>query len=311
MRRKWAAPMRGLALLLVATFLVAGCTGPSDPGPGATATTPASGYPGQPTGGDTFDIVGVVHSEALVAVAGARLTIEGLGLQATTDAQGQFAFPPVQPAIYTVRAAAEGYKAATLTARPAGGALEFILASAGPLKPYNQTLPFHGYLECAAEALILTGPCDLLLQEGGHSTFQNQSAFQFATDPSWRTMVFDVDFDPQQAQALDGLRLTLRGKGDADKLTEYEQYGRFHGSEPFSFRVEPGGNYTDGTGPVPADSTAFTVDVYPQGKAYHQVCDPSGDTCFLGVGAGTNLRFDVYVTVFYLEPAPEGFTLLG
>jgi hypothetical protein len=291
--------------------LLAGCTGGADdtssPGP-----VPGDDYPGKPTGSDALAIVGVVHSEALVPLAQAELAIDGLGLRAISDAQGQFSFPPVEPAIYTVHATAAGYRSATLTARPAGGALEFILASTGPVQPYNNTLPFHGYLECAAEYLIITGPCDAVLIAGGQEpVFQNQSAFQFATDPNWATMVFDVDFDPDQAQAIDGLRLTLRGKDDSDSTGTYEQYGRFHDAAPFSFRVEPNGNYTDGTKPVPANATAFTVDVYPQGKAYHEVCDPSGATCFLGVGAATNIRFDVYVTVFYLEPAPAGFTLLG
>jgi hypothetical protein len=34
-----------------------------------------------------------------------------------------------------------------------------------------------------------------------------------------------------------------------------------------------------------------------------------GSECFLGVGAGKDVQFDLYMTVFYVQKAPDGFTV--
>ena len=57
-------------------------------------------------------------------------------------------------------------------------------------------------------------------------------------------------------------------------------------------------------------ATAFELEVYPHGHGYHTACDPVTGTCALGVGFGTSIQFDVYVTAFY-GPVPDGYTLLA
>ena len=108
--------------------------------------------------------------------------------------------------------------------------------------------------------------------------------------------------------------VVLQGEGlsDADMLNEYEQYGRFQDTKPYTAVLEVGQTYPDGTGPVPANLTALDLVVYPQGHGWHQVCEPTDEVgCFLGAGAGIDVTFDLYVTVFYNQPVPEGYTLLA
>jgi hypothetical protein len=161
------------------------------------------------------------------------------------------------------------------------------------------------------EALIIAPSCDsaLTVVPGAPRAFAENATFLFGADAGWRTLVLDVVFDGSQSPGLDGLRTVLRGTFDPASNGTYVQYGRWHDARSYTVRVEPGGNYTDGDGAVPGNATGFQVDVYPQGRLYHQACAESA--CFLGVGAGTDVRFDLYATLFYVDPAPAGFTVQG
>ncbi|MCA1811587.1 MAG: hypothetical protein LC623_06200, partial [Halobacteriales archaeon] len=138
--------------------------------------------------------------------------------------------------------------------------------------------------------------------------FNNTSVISVDVQDGWKTIVGDLVFNTTQP-LLDGLRVTVQGSHNQTGLGTYEQYGRFEGQHSFTFRVEPGASYPDGTaGEVPQNTTSFRFNVYPHSHAWHTACI-AGVACFLGVGAGLNVEFDLFVTVFYGAPAPEGFTL--
>jgi hypothetical protein len=286
-----------LAWLLVAATL-AGCGAKQD---AATAPTAAD---------DRMRVAGLVETDTLVPLANATVAIAELNLTVRSDDLGNFAFPPQEPRVYSVEARHPGYRSLTLVARPETnpGALDFVLQRAAGPQPRQDQFHFRGALECGYEALIITGSCD-----AGTGTLGNQTRFDFPLAPGWRTTVVDVLFDPDANPGMDGLRLVVRGQGQADRLDTYEQYGRFHDAKPFTARLEPGTLYPDGTAPVDGNTTRFLLDVYPQGQLYHQACVPDSPAhpaqCALGVGAGTNIEFDLYVTVFYVTPAPEGYTM--
>lgn len=292
-----------LALLAVCAVL-AGCSGQPGPGTGDVAG---------PDGGMT--IVGLVQNETFVPVAGAQVSLRLTNHTALTDAGGLFTFQvPLAP--YLVDVAAAGFLNATLGADPQQNvSLSFILARPAPAVPEPVTTHFTGYFQCAFEALIIPGSCDFFLDGTGQDVFEDRNVFQTGLGPRWSTVVGDLDFDPQPG--LDALRVTVRGRNDADQLAGYEQYGRFHDRQAFTFRLEPGQSYPDGDQPVPANATSLQFDVYPQGLGYHALCsDPvpdvlPPDSCPLGVAATANVSFDLYVTVFFAEPAPAGFTLLA
>lgn len=132
------------------------------------------------------------------------------------------------------------------------------------------------------------------------------------TEPDWKTIVLDFAFERPAPATYDGFHFTLRSPGDSEQLNEYQQYAQFSGQASFTERLTPDTAYDGGTaGPLPGNATLFKLDAYPMGYGYHAVCDPTGaNGCFLGVGAGANMEFEVIVTVFYVAPAPAGFTRL-
>ncbi|HUR26206.1 MAG TPA: carboxypeptidase-like regulatory domain-containing protein [Candidatus Thermoplasmatota archaeon] len=294
------------AVLAVAFSLLAGC---ADPG------APSDDAPAGPASPTSMAIVGLVQDEAFNAVGGAQVSLRLVNHTTVTDAAGAFRFQGLTVSAYLVDVNATGFEPATLTAEPSAdgnSSLNFVLLQSTSLRPRTELSHFKGIFKCAMEALIIPGSCDTASTTfGGPGVFNDTSVFQVGLGRHWQSIIVDVDFDPANSPGLEGLRLVMRGVNDADKLNEYEQYGRFSGTGSFTARMDVNGTYEDGTAQVPGNLTLAELVMYPQGHGWHEVCDPrpEGD-CFLGLGAGTDVQFDLYVTVFYNQRAPDGYTLL-
>ena len=316
--------MREAVVLILLGLLVAGCADP-DPAPATVATgtsaTPTAAAPPSasappPTappapGATRFDIRGVVVDEALRPLA-ANVTLVERGLTVQTGAGGAFAFKDVVAGTYFLRANAPGHREQTLTvdAARARDPVRFVLEAVASEQVHNVTVQFRGRIECALEAAIITPSCDsAVTSQGGPALFEANQTATVGLEYGWRTVVADLVFDTASQPGIDGLRVTVRGTRDADDTGEYEQYGRFNGTASFTFRLEPGVQYPEGTQPVPGNLTGLEFAVYPQSHLWHAACDPSSGRCFLGVGAGTDVQFDLFVTAFYGEPAPAGWSL--
>lgn len=295
---------RAAPLLLAAAFLLAGCSGPAAP-----VADPAS-----PAAPSAMAIVGIVQDETLQPVAGANVSLRLVDRSTVTDAQGGFRFDNLTISAYLVDVNATAFEPATLTAEPRAGnaSLNFVLLQQTSFRPRTEVTHIQGILQCAAEYAIISGSCDTASTTfGGPGTFNDTSVFQVGLNRRWQSIVVDVDFDGSNHPGLEALRLVVRGVDDSDQLNEYRQYGRFSGGEPFTARIDVNGTYEDGDAPVPGNLTLVELTVYPQGHGWHQVCDPSESFgCFLGAGAGVDVQFDLYVTVFYNQQAPDGYTLL-
>jgi hypothetical protein len=264
-----------------------------------------------------MSIHGVVLDEALHPLAATVTILETNATQATGPG-GAFRFDGLRPDVYLLTARSAGFRPETLSVMPdtAGDELRFQLQDNPTDAPYNTTLHFRGILECALEVLIISPSCDTLItspQGLGHpelGLFNSTNSVTTDVQDGWKTVVTDVVFDTSSQPLLDGLRVTVQGTHNQSALGTYQQYGRFNDTKSFTFRLEPGATYPEDTGgPVPQNTTAFRFDVYPQSKGWHAVCAPPGSgTCFLGVGFGMNVQFDLYITTFYGQPAPDGFT---
>jgi hypothetical protein len=298
----------GPSLALLGMLLLAGCSqGPS--GGQAAGAAPHA-----------MSIVGLVQDEAFNPIAGANVSLRLTNHTTTTDAGGQFRFS-VPVSAYLVDVNATGYELATLTAEPneqQNVSLNFILVRPVALQPSIVATHFRGFIQCALEALIISPSCDSGVAEppvGGPRIFNDTSSFDLGLERDWGTVVADLHFEPSANPGLNGLRLVVRGRNDADKLSSYQQYGRFNGTAPFTTRLDPGVTYPEGTEPVPANTTLLRFEVYPQSYGWHDTCQPPLPTnpqdCLLGVATGVNVQFDLYVTVFYHQTAPQGYTLLG
>lgn len=323
-----APAMRRGAILaaLLTALLLAGCVSDGGGSGSATGTTTdatttyrSTGHgdpipPPPPPKGDTMTIRGVVLDGSLQPLA-ATVLLQELNRTQRTTAAGTFEFTGLVPHAYFLTASAPEYKAQTLStdAERAKETLKFVLEPLPRDVATNVTVRFHGHLQCALEVLIISPACDSVLTDprvGGPAVFNSTSTTLLPVEANWRTVVADVVFDPSGQPLLDGLRVTVKGTYNQTGFGTYEQYGRFNNTSSFTFRVEPGQEYADGTSAVPSNMTQFKFEVYPQSKLWHTVCVPPGEggTCFLGAGAGLDVDFDLYLTTFYAKPAPAGWS---
>ena len=325
---------RGLVVATLAVaILMAGCVSTAkseekarEPsGTGATTDPPCTECgapppePSQPSKTDNHKgmaIRGLVTDAALRPIPTARVEVMELGRAQNVTASGTFEFTGLTPANYFVLASALDYAPRTLSvpAREGQATLEFVLERLPTNASYrDDPVHFHGHIQCAMEVLIITPACDTILTAdplNQDPVLNGTFSALLPVGPGWKTVVVDVVFDPANQPGFDGLRVTARGSYDPHQLGTYEKYGQFIGADDFTFRIEPGQSYEEGDKPVPSNTTMFQLDTYPHSHGWHAVCDPRPDgDCFLGVGAGIDVDFDLYMTVFYGEPAPADWSL--
>ncbi len=309
-------------LLAGIVVLLAGCTDaadPQDPAQYREAHVGGQEYvieedsPPAPEGVETKRITGSVATAEDAPVAGAIVTILELNRSRATDATGTFAFTEVPIAFYVLEVVADGFRPAQAVAEPGVEEVAFLLHPDRTARP-PLTVPYNGFIQCALEVVIISPSCDSLLTDervGGPAVFQSDSVALAVVEPGWSTLVVDVVFDDDEHPGLDGLRFTVRGTQDGDALLDYEQYGKFFSRDGPTFRIEPGGEYLEGDRPVPEDAAAFEIEVFPNGHFWHPnegLCVPF---CTLGVGASLDVEFTLYLTTFYGEPAPPGWSFLA
>lgn len=320
-----------LMVALLAASLLAGCvaSGTQDGLPAETVVTDpscASDGTGCQSGtrppattndnhGDRMTIQGTVVDEALHPITNATVRLHELDRTVTVGAGGTYVFTDLVPSTYFLTATAPEHIAKTLSieSKDAGQGLHFVLERLAQNVSHNVTVKFQGHFECALEVLIISPSCDSLLTDprvGGPRLFNSTNAATFGVEGNWKTVVIDVVFEPQDQPGLDGMRVVAQNPLNQSSLGTYVQYGRFNGSESYTIRLEPGGIYEEGVAPVPLNATTFRVVAYPHSHGWHEVCVPTY-SCTLGVGVGLDVEFHLYITTFYVEPAPEGWTLRG
>ncbi len=268
---------------------------------------------------ERLTLSGIVQDRDVVPIAGATVTIRDTELNFTTGLDGRFNFPDLEDGFYILDAKAPDYSDATVTHSPGAPSEKLFVLDRTTIDPFFDTVPFSGIIECAAEYLIITPSCDTIIEyvndevtglPNGGSITSDDAEFDVTINPDWQTIVVDVVFDISDQPGLEALRTVFSGINDANELTSYDQFGRFQGPTSYTFRIEPGATYPDGIGPVNGNLTAFRLNVYGQGHGWHTVCETLDDpsTCTLGVGAGIDVSFDLFVTTFYVEPAPMGWS---
>ncbi len=287
------------------------------------ATTLSGCLDGEGTGTDgpqpvpKVPVHGQVLSPAFNPVAGAIVTLQNPGavlddgtvleslqmIEATTDDDGMFtiqSFPgshrllvehlDYEPIETTVEVPGDNI---TLTAIP--------LPEDGPV-PFQHQFPFDGYIECALEALIITPSCDTILTETPvDQVFEDDSVFEIELEDAWNTVVLDVHFDADDHPGLAGLRASVYAPNADAEVFSYERITQAWDSGPFTLRIDPATDYGDAV-PSPDGAGGLRFEFFGHGH------EPDGNP-LLGVGATQALSFQVIATVFYHEPAPEGWSV--
>lgn len=131
------------AVLLLAAGL-AGCAG--------DASGPAGGGSEAP---GTVTLEGVVVDDAIRPVEGARIDVDGAPVNATTDADGAFAVPGLQPGAHVVRAAKAGFADAVAQADLRLGGdnpvVKLVLIADASSLAFAEVQAIDGYVECGTQ----------------------------------------------------------------------------------------------------------------------------------------------------------------
>jgi hypothetical protein len=316
-----AAPTFG-AFAAVLMMALAGCLGHH-----TTASLPAANPDGTETAFDTATIVGRVVDEEIVPVANASVAADGTGISAVTDIAGAFALPDLPVGNHTLVVQRDGYAELRQSVLVGAGetvTVDLRLTLLPSFAAHNLTHIFTGHFDCGHEIPIWTGDCMILYSAmtGQNDTQTSEDyLFRFPVEPRWDSFVMELSWEYAANNQLDGMRFYLEHV--TNESTDHSvKVGRADGKQnPLAFVVHRGEphpradvNATTGKpATFPVEGARAQVRVFPKGHLYDQMCMASttatGD-CYLGVGAGVDIRFTVYATVFYNGRAPEGFSAI-
>jgi len=265
-----------LASLVVLPALLAGC---SDSGEELGAQSVQA--PGH--------ILGAVVDTGGAPLAGAIVTIVGSNLTATTDAAGAFAFR-VEAGEHVLTANATGHFSQTLRANPRPGlnaTLSFRLKAIPLVTPRIDTAEAAGYLSCAAVVEDGTTSSDLAC---GQDDPNHKPAVQFGIDTrdGLEALVIEVAWEPG-TRGADALRIEVRASPDPDAAI----VGAVTGA---------GGRARLQLAP---DSVGETLVV--SAKAAGSMLDEEAGR---DVGLAVQQSFAVYLSLFYHQGVPSGYSVL-
>lgn len=276
--------MRGVAFLLsfllLASSLLAGCSG----GPGAPAEVVVESKPQEevhsnetvaavftPGSKTRGHLAGVVVDEAVRPIAGALVRLPGLDLERRSDRDGSFGFVDLHPGPYFITVNATGYY-------PAEAVLEVKTEEFTRAKVILTAVP-------PPEPYHVTQSFDGFADVTDNDVFTwgfvcGSCSFDFYVDrPALRAVVFEAV--PDNAAAGDGFQHWLSGTNGSRSQTLSS------GSSEAPMRLE----LRDGD---LGDGDRFQLDVYP--------------TSF--PAPETSKGFQVFVTAFYNQPPPTGWSLV-
>ena len=310
--------MRAVVAFAVLFLVLGGCAEPAQPSQVAPTLEPRRG-----------DIVGLVIDEERQPLPYVSIVVDEEPVT-TTDDGGRFVLAQLVEGKRVVSAVHEQYEPITKDVFVVGELqvqLEFVLVKLPALRPYNFTLPaLKGHYDCAAEYLIITGDCGILYENVTCTLNNCQSdpvttekyEFEFDVPPRWSTIIGELVWEESGTNAIEGMRLYLENANLSAQGGHGKRVARVDGTQqPLSMRYElgvphPGAEKYDGTAIpayVPAEGGRQQFRVFPLGYGWETtrtVC--SGDRCLLGVGAGVDVTFTLYVTIFVNEPAPAGYS---
>lgn len=308
-----------VALMFLSVF--AGCIGDS-PATGVIATdTVEPGFGA---------VAGRLVDDEMRPLSQFPITLVEIAESRISDDNGSFFFDHVPEGNYTLVATNPEYADVVQTVEIEAGQTVDVSLTASKLPEYrahNVTIPVRGQYDCAAEYFIITGHCGILWE---YTTCAAQSCqsdpaftqtYQFPLDiqPRWQTIIAELTWTAAASNGLGGMRMYVENTNVTEQAGHSVKVARAQGEEqPLYIRIDRGvirpeaETYNGTTQPafIPDEGGMQQVRVFPMGHGYDvtsQACLPSFG-CFLGVGAGAGVQFDMLITIFYNQGAPEGFS---
>jgi hypothetical protein len=202
-----------LLATLLAGMALAGCSGDDGGGPAASGGTTG------PLKAGKGAIAGLVINDVYRPVPGALVLLQPLGLTATSDASGQFAFTDLDPGGYVLRVQADGHEAAPSNVDVVEGeyaeselVARRVFSDAGRIV----TTEYSVFIPCAASAPIVTATEDCVFDQSGDSY---RAAFDsdFTTGFSNITyLVTEMKASKPASTASGAYKIVVREQGDGD-----------------------------------------------------------------------------------------------
>lgn len=267
--------MRGIlgVGMVVALLVLAGCSG-SGGQPSESGLPSVSQDPNAQTG----SIRGVVVDDSLRTIASATVAVAGSPLTTQTDENGAFVFTNLAPSTYFLTANKTGFIPSQTSADVVrGGVTDARLQLRPDLSPspYHVTeVDFDGYMEA------WTGIAQFFIEDITNNTSLCTCYAYFTPGPNVRTLVFEAYWEPNVPSPSDD-----------------QFYGLLH--------VE-GGEFWES---IYCDSPCV---MHIDAISAHWKPGEEIEVLLNGPDAGIAFeqQFEMYVTAFYNEPAPAGWTLL-
>lgn len=317
-------PVSLLALVLTS---FAGCVG-------GEGSPEATGLPGQ-AGPAVFDetlgaIEGFVFDTETVPIASADIAILGQdGITTQSAADGGFTLNNVPPGKHVLVAQKLGYEAVSRSIEVVAGAATeatLVLIPIAVIDSYHQTLPFKGFFDCTWSNPTGSGPCGYIGQTNGTTgnplqslqansrrkwnwpiaanslTILHEITWSQASLATGEKMATTMSHGPINGKERDGTHnfCTAAGK---DPVRLHWERQEFDGvGECLSGRSQ----YGTTPGPKKIDEKGMLMQSFVStGNGANPAT--GGD---LPAGLAYQQSFELYITVFYGEVAPEGFSAL-
>jgi len=284
---------------VVAAAALAGCSTKADGGQGdlqladghTVDLEAAARDAGATAAADRGTISGVVVDAAIRPIAAANLTLVGQGVTTAADANGVFVLPNLKPGLFTIQAHAKGFLPVQSTAEVQAGQTTKVRmvmdVDRTPLPFHTPTIKFKGFYT------VGSGLADeVQTLEGNRSVGPVQTPWAATC-----TCVWDVSFDPNATTFV-----------IEDSYTESIQEPSQVGSPEMTFKFD----VDKGTDPalifcygVPCSFHEWGSNVSKDASKAH-IHFWSNDSW-----VAVNEEFQAFFTVFYVAPAPAGWSFLG
>lgn len=267
-------------LLVLALVLVAGCSdAPKADVPAGDDEVFADLEDGVQATATTGAIAGVVVDDAIRPIPGANVTLLARNQTVTADADGRFAFEELEAGVYFLSSVAHRHDTIQLSVEVKVGEIataRVMMQRLTTVEPYKQTVQFRGYV-----ANYLGYP-NFVVEVLAPGTIDCVCVFEVPVDGNLSTLVVEAD-GVSQVENPDSTVPEPYYEvfyDAADTGVQDSNYAEF----PFVLRYEDD---------FVANQTAFVVRL-------------TG-----GVSPVVRMDYDLYVTAFYHEAAPEGWSLLA
>jgi hypothetical protein len=309
--------MRGLSLLLVAAWLLAGCSssGGGDSVVTETGTIDFAGVDVE-VSSTTGAIRGVVVDEAIRPIAEAEVAVTsgGMNKTAATDAAGRFAFSDLKPGTYFIRAQHLLYDSVQVSVEVQAGVEPAItkvqMKAKFDQKPFHHQFKFQGFIACGYQAVVVTAPCvtdyTTIACAGGcvppaHDTLTgiqgDHRAINTTVEAQWQTMVLEMTWEPNGQGTSDEMGMLLSYYG----RTASEWFGNTEGARPLLLRFEVGEKH-------PSSQGTERPMVEPEGAQDLMIlASVKGEN---DVGVNVNQDFTIVQTNFYNAKPPEDWSFV-